>query len=155
MKPDFNRLKLLPKLSLDNVSINADASLLQQVLVNLIRNALDAMENGHTPQLLIHVTEVNEQAQVIIMDNGIGLSEAKLERLFFPFETSKPHGLGLGMVVCKRICEEHGGKIKAVNNIDVAGSAHDYGINVAQHAMHYSTGLTIIINIPIQRQNHV
>ncbi|WP_299568666.1 PhnD/SsuA/transferrin family substrate-binding protein [uncultured Shewanella sp.] len=155
MKPDFNRLKLQPKLSLDNVTINADASLLQQVLVNLIRNALDAMENSHSPQLLINVTEVNEQAQLIIMDNGIGLSEAKLERLFFPFETSKPHGLGLGMVVCKRICEEHGGKIKAVNNIDVAESAHDYGINVTQHAMLYSTGLTIIINIPIQRQNHV
>ncbi|MGL4448903.1 MAG: ATP-binding protein, partial [Shewanella sp.] len=104
-----------------------DASLMQQVLVNLLRNALDAMENCTMQRLIIETGIDDQQVYIHITDSGCGLSDTALERLFFPFETSKPQGLGLGMVICKRIIEEHKGTIEA------------------QHA---TPGLTIKVTLP-------
>ncbi len=115
MSPELKRVQITPLLTLTEVSTVADISLLQQVLVNLIRNSLDAMENRPNPALSITLSEHNQQAIVSIQDNGIGLSEVALSRLFFPFETSKQNGLGLGMVICKRIIEEHRGNIFATS----------------------------------------
>lgn len=134
MAPEFKRMHLSPKLSLERVTTIADISLIQQVLVNLIRNALDAMESEPVPQLGIQLLVEDKHAVIIIEDSGIGLSEEALNRLFFPFETSKEKGLGLGMVICKRIVEEHGGQIHAVNLIK---------------------GLKITVSLPIKEQQDV
>ncbi|MBL4816034.1 MAG: PhnD/SsuA/transferrin family substrate-binding protein, partial [Shewanella sp.] len=137
MQPDFNRMKISPILTLHEIKIEADTSLLQQVFVNLLRNSLDAMETVSSPQLSITLSIENEQALIIIQDNGIGLSDSALERLFFPFETTKENGLGLGMVVCKRIIEEHRGLISASNKPkDSSGKA--------------LKGLAITISLPIK-----
>ncbi|MCJ8304942.1 ATP-binding protein, partial [Shewanella sp.] len=137
MQPDFNRMKINPILTLHEIKIEADTSLLQQVFVNLLRNSLDAMETVSSPQLSITLSIENEQALIIIQDNGIGLSDSALERLFFPFETTKENGLGLGMVVCKRIIEEHRGLISASNKPkDSSGKA--------------LKGLAITISLPIK-----
>ncbi|MCL1060659.1 ATP-binding protein [Shewanella benthica] len=137
MQPDFNRMKISPILTLQQIKIEADTSLLQQVFVNLLRNSLDAMETVSSPQLSITLSVKNEQALIIIQDNGIGLSDSALERLFFPFETTKENGLGLGMVVCKRIIEEHRGLISASNKPkDSSGKA--------------LKGLAITISLPIK-----
>ncbi|WP_083700027.1 PhnD/SsuA/transferrin family substrate-binding protein [Shewanella sp. UCD-KL12] len=137
MQPDFNRLSISPSLHFAKIEIEADVSLLQQVLVNLIRNALDAMETVSAAKLSITVKELDKQAVITIQDNGIGLSDQALERLFFPFETTKEHGLGLGMVVCKRIIEEHGGVINASNKpIDQLGNL--------------TKGLVISIHLPMK-----
>lgn len=132
MEPDFNRMRLTPSLELIQVEINADPSLLQQVLVNLIRNALDAMESTHSPALTIRLYQTDSSAELHISDNGIGLDDNALSRLFFPFETTKATGLGLGMVVCKRIVEEHGGNIHAKKNLP--------------------TGLTLSVTLPIEER---
>ncbi|MGL5470914.1 MAG: sensor histidine kinase [Shewanella sp.] len=131
MQPEFQRLKLSPKVSLQTLPVFADASLMQQVLVNLLRNALDAMENVPHKSLVIDTGTMGENIYIHITDAGCGLSDSALERLFFPFETSKPQGLGLGMVICKRIIEEHKGKIDA------------------QHA---NPGLTIKVTLPLNSQ---
>ncbi|MFB2728590.1 PhnD/SsuA/transferrin family substrate-binding protein [Shewanella mangrovisoli] len=131
MQPEFQRLKLNPKVNLHTLPVFADASLIQQVLVNLLRNALDAMENVPQKSLMIDTGITDENVYIHITDSGCGLSDSALERLFFPFETSKPQGLGLGMVICKRIIEEHKG------NID------------AQHA---NPGLTIKVTLPLNTQ---
>ncbi|MGL5360553.1 MAG: sensor histidine kinase, partial [Shewanella sp.] len=127
MQPEFQRLGLKPQLKLQALPVYADASLMQQVLVNLLRNALDAMENCPEQRLIIDTGIDGQQVYIRITDSGCGLSDTALERLFFPFETSKPQGLGLGMVICKRIIEEHKGHIEA------------------QHA---SPGLTIKVTLP-------
>ncbi|WP_299792174.1 PhnD/SsuA/transferrin family substrate-binding protein [uncultured Shewanella sp.] len=134
MSPEFKRINLVPSLSLEPVITVADVSLIQQVLVNLIRNALDAMESETMPKLGISLHREDRQACIIIEDSGTGLSEEALSRLFFPFETSKEHGLGLGMVICKRIIEEHGGQINAVN---------------------LEKGLRISVTLPIKEQTDV
>ncbi|MGL4938638.1 sensor histidine kinase [Shewanella sp.] len=127
MQPEFQRLKLKPQVHLQSLPVYADASLMQQVLVNLLRNALDAMENCTMQRLIIETGIDDQQVYIHITDSGCGLSDTALERLFFPFETSKPQGLGLGMVICKRIIEEHKGTIEA------------------QHA---TPGLTIKVTLP-------
>ncbi|MDP5148290.1 PhnD/SsuA/transferrin family substrate-binding protein [Shewanella sp. ULN5] len=149
MEPDFKRLKLEPQLELSSVMVNCDASLMQQVLVNLLRNALDSLEESHSAlpqekmQLTIRLFQHDKAAQIAITDSGTGLPKAALERLFFPFETSKNNGLGLGMVVCKRIIEEHGGKIRAFNNQQK--DKYQFG----EFSLPIK-GLTIAISIPIE-----
>lgn len=114
MRPDFKRIKLEPKLELQPGQVYADPSLMQQVIVNLIRNSLDAMDETQAPKLEITLKSLSETVIMEIIDNGKGLSDSQLERLFMPFETSKPQGTGLGMVICKRIVEEHQGQLEAV-----------------------------------------
>ncbi|MCL1137267.1 sensor histidine kinase [Shewanella pneumatophori] len=135
MAPEFLRMHLTPKLVSEPVDLIADPSLLQQVFVNIIRNALDAMADAEQPYLAISLVKHLHKVTIAFEDRGTGLSETALERLFFPFETSKEHGLGLGMIICKRIIEEHDGEIHAVNNFDENQQV---------------TGLTISISLPIK-----
>lgn len=147
MQPDFKRAGVAPILSLQPIMINGDASLLQQVIVNLLRNALDAMLGSPTKQLKIELSAQDHLAQITVEDSGSGLSEAALKRLFFPFETSKPHGLGLGMVVCKRIVEEHGGEITAQNRYHATSNEANEALAPTPH------GLTIQVKLPIKANN--
>ncbi|MCL1108652.1 PhnD/SsuA/transferrin family substrate-binding protein [Shewanella schlegeliana] len=135
MAAEFMRMQLTPEFKCETVELTADPSLLQQVFVNIIRNALDAMSQCPAPNLSISLSKQAQHAVIVFKDNGTGLSETALERLFFPFETSKENGLGLGMIICKRIIEEHSGEIVAANN-------HVDGSRVP--------GLTITITLPIK-----
>ncbi|WP_447173192.1 sensor histidine kinase [Shewanella sp. 0m-8] len=137
MAAEFARMQITPAISCEQVELLADPSLLQQVLVNIIRNALDAMEASSDPKLSISLTKDRQKAHIVFIDNGCGLSDIALERLFFPFETSKENGLGLGMVICKRIIEEHDGQIKATSNFN-------------QDTLPPQAGLTMTITLPIK-----
>lgn len=149
MQPDFNRINLKPQLFLWPLTVNIDASLMQQVFVNLLRNALDAMETSPDPRLAIAINNDSSNAIITFSDAGTGLSETALKRLFFPFETSKVNGLGLGMVVCKRIIEEHGGKIQAFNNKPPLAQGM-MELNFGNYFPSFNTGLTIVLTLPLK-----
>src|SRR5262249_3283381 len=87
---------------------------LQQVAVNLILNAIEAM-SGTTdgPRKLRVRTAISDGngALVAVMDSGPGLPPASIERLFEPFYTTKPGGLGIGLSICRSIIETHGGRL--------------------------------------------
>jgi PAS domain S-box-containing protein len=89
---------------------------LQQVLLNLIMNATEAMSavTGRERQLTIR-TALNEPAsvRVTVEDTGCGIDQAHLDRVFDPFFTTKSHGMGLGLSICRSIVEAHGGKLWA------------------------------------------
>ena len=109
------------KLALDETiaKVNADPIQLQQVLLNLITNGLDAMEGMKTEKkvLTISTSAKNSTSLLIsIADVGAGISNDKLEEVFEPFHTSKSDGIGLGLAISKSIIESHGGKIWAENN---------------------------------------
>ena len=110
----------------------ADQIQLQQVLVNLLTNAIDAVRNqpvGHRT-IKIHVGQVSNEAkekekekekvaaelELVVADSGTGFSSDDLDRLFEPFFTTKPEGMGIGLNICQSIVRQHGGQIEARNN---------------------------------------
>jgi two-component system, NtrC family, C4-dicarboxylate transport sensor histidine kinase DctB len=116
----------------------ADATRLEQVLVNLIANAIDAMNGQARPCITIVVCEAGDRVGIAVQDNGHGIAEGDLSRLFEPFFTTKEpgHGLGLGLVISMGIAREFGGDLKGHNRPEggaefiltlqgAAGASHD------------------------------
>jgi C4-dicarboxylate-specific signal transduction histidine kinase len=99
--------------------VEADRVQLQQVLLNLIVNALEAMGAANAgPRELLISTGRTESSGVLVavQDSGPGLEAAMLERVFESFYTTKPTGLGLGLSICRSIIEAHGGHLWASTN---------------------------------------
>lgn len=116
----------------DSVStINGDAAQIQQLLLNLSLNALDAMPDGGV--LNFSVKETDEQIEVVVTDSGIGIDESVLEKLFSPFITTKPDGVGLGLGICRRIAESHGGTLEGTNRPE-GGAEFRLSLPRLQHA---------------------
>ncbi|MGR4866455.1 PAS domain S-box protein [Caulobacter sp. LARHSG274] len=89
----------------------------QQVALNLIRNAVEAMRGGAIKELTIAIsTAADDMAQVTVSDTGPGLAPEIAERLFQPFISSKDTGLGVGLSICRTIVDAHGGRIWAQSN---------------------------------------
>jgi two-component system C4-dicarboxylate transport sensor histidine kinase DctB len=97
--------------------VRAESNRLEQVLVNLLGNALDAMEHAGMRQLRVLALPADEGRRVLVkvQDSGVGVSDAELSRLFEPFFTTKPagEGLGLGLVISAKIVHDFGGSLRA------------------------------------------
>jgi two-component system sensor kinase FixL len=89
---------------------------IQQVVVNMLRNAMDAMRDSPRRELDLRVASApDNMIAITISDTGSGIGEATLGRLFEPFMTTKKEGMGVGLSICKTIVESHGGAITAAN----------------------------------------
>ncbi|MES5485230.1 PAS domain S-box protein [Bradyrhizobium sp. INPA03-11B] len=97
-------------------SIIVDKIQIQQVVLNLVRNAIEAMASTARRELTVGVTKTDSAAIFTIADTGPGISPAIVERLFQPFVTTKEHGMGVGLSICRTIVESHGGHINALPN---------------------------------------
>jgi two-component system sensor kinase FixL len=99
--------------------VMADKVQVQQVLLNLIRNALEAMTQSDRRNLTISsLPESDGMIAVRVSDTGTGISSDVTTNLFNPFFTTKPQGMGVGLSICRTIIESHGGRIGAENNPD-------------------------------------
>jgi PAS domain S-box-containing protein len=109
----------------------ADRIQLQQVLLNLALNALDAMSEHETADrhMVIATRCPGRFVQVDVRDHGPGIAHEHLGRLFDPFFTTKPSGLGMGLRICSSIVRSHGGRIWASNNAD-AGATFSFTVPV-------------------------
>jgi two-component system sensor histidine kinase HydH len=95
------------------LAVALDPEQIQQVLLNLLLNALDALPRGGTIQVAVRRQPAAVEVQV--QDSGPGIAPQILARLFEPFVTSKENGLGLGLSICRRLVEAHGGTIRGAN----------------------------------------
>lgn len=100
-------------------AVRADRVQLQQVLLNLILNGCEAMNANRPSERRLTVSTAPDGTNLLLVsiaDHGKGLPEEAAERLFEPFFTTKPHGLGLGLSICRSIAAAHGGRLWAENN---------------------------------------
>ena len=95
-----------------DISVIGEQGRLEQVFVNLMQNAMDAMGDGGQIDIIIH--GIGQTVSIIIRDNGPGINAELGERLFQPFTTSKDDGLGLGLVICRDIIADFGGELNLV-----------------------------------------
>jgi two-component system sensor kinase FixL len=101
--------------------VYGDKVQLQQVMLNLLLNAFDAMDGRPASDRMVVVSITLESPQVVrvaVRDRGAGLPSDRLTTIFNPFVTSKPEGLGLGLSISRTIIEMHGGRLWAENNTD-------------------------------------
>jgi len=100
--------------------VSADPVQLQQVLLNLILNASEAMTEIPVEERVLTVTSSRRGSSVVVSvgDTGTGLSIDQMETLFTPFVTTKPSGLGLGLAICRSIIQASDGRLWAENNAD-------------------------------------
>jgi PAS domain S-box-containing protein len=99
---------------LDDLSpVRADRIQLQQVLLNLLTNALDAMDPVTDRPHVLHVRSehLDDCVLISVQDSGTGIDPEQADRMFRPFFTTKPNGIGLGLSICRSIVEAHGGRL--------------------------------------------
>jgi PAS domain S-box-containing protein len=115
-----NGVALETQLSDDVPLVFADRIQLQQVMLNLMMNAIEAMIQVTTPRELLISSGADDSKGVVVVvrDSGPGLDSKSLDRLFEPFYTTKPQGMGMGLAICRSIIEAHGGKLWAIANED-------------------------------------
>ena len=108
-----NNIELKTKTESNNDSVYADINLLKQVLVNLIKNSITALQNTQEPSIkLIHFKNHKQQNVIQIMDNGIGIDESVIDKIFIPFFTTQNNGTGVGLSLAKQILRLHSGDIR-------------------------------------------
>ncbi|GJG93730.1 ATP-binding protein [Cupriavidus pauculus] len=121
-----------------HLAVACDPNRLEQVLVNLVGNALDALKGRPDPHLSLHAYESADMVHLTVRDNGPGLSEAAFAKLFEPFFTTKPagEGLGLGLTLSAGILSENGGNLTATNHPD-GGACFTLALPQAREALRH------------------
>ena len=120
------RVEVVTDFEADLPPISADRVQLSQVMLNFVMNAGEAMEetNGSL-RLLVRTRRTPAGAvEMTVADRGPGIAPADLEGIFEPFITTKRHGVGLGLAICRTIVDSHGGRIWATNNPDGGATLH-------------------------------
>jgi len=103
---------------------------IQQVLLNLMRNAIEAMAHAPPRRLLISTTRAGDRVEVRVADSGPGISDAVRAGLFQPFVTSKAEGIGIGLSICRDIIEAHGGELLVASS-SAAGTVFCFSVPAA------------------------
>ncbi len=118
----LQKINLVEAYALSQVPIVGNANLLQQVIMNLVLNAFQAMPDGGDVVLAVRLDQ--DDALVSVQDAGAGILATDIERIFDPFFTTRPagQGTGLGLSICHTIVKQHLGSISALSNVKAAGT---------------------------------
>ena len=110
------QVKITYQLMPNMPDMKADATMLRQVLHNLMQNAQDALKQTPNPEILVQTSFDENAIKLSVKDNGLGFAPDLLAHAFEPYVTTKAHGTGLGLAIVKKMIEEHFGQIKIENN---------------------------------------
>lgn len=132
-----NNINIEIKFDKDNLILRIDERYIKQSLINIIQNAIDSIleknEKNYKKEIQIKLKTIDNYALIIVKDNGIGIKEELLSKIFEPYFTTKRHGTGLGLTNVARIIEAHNGNI----NIE----------------SEYNKGAEVIIKLPLLQEN--
>ncbi|MEI9924150.1 MAG: ATP-binding protein [Bradyrhizobium sp.] len=126
------RLELAPAIP----EVIADRVQLQQVIINLVMNGIDAMQTvKDRPHALLVRSCISETGQVVVAvsDSGIGISGDITGHVFDPFFSTKPGGLGMGLSICRSIIEDHGGRLWPTENRKEPGATFQFALPGPQY----------------------
>jgi len=131
--PDIRHADVLLELDLQDCSsiVSMDEIQIQQVLVNLIRNAIDAMDETPTDQRTVTVSTracENNMVEISVSDSGKGLDAEDLDRVFEAFYSTKDQGMGMGLAISRSIIEDHGGKLQVEANENGSGVTFQFSL---------------------------
>ena len=118
----------------DLPEVRGDRVHLQQVLLNLILNGMDALDGARPADRRVSMTarcDGDESVEVVVGDGGPGIPAEMLGQIFDPFYTTKPHGMGMGLAISRTIVEAHGGKLWAENQAG-SGAAFRFTLPIAE-----------------------
>jgi signal transduction histidine kinase len=122
-----NGVKVRTKFATNLPLITGDRVQLQQVALNLIMNAIQSMagvSDGARELLVSTGCDIADAVLLEVRDSGLGMLAEDLERLFDPFYTTKPDGMGMGLAICRSIVDAHGGRVWATSNVPRGASFH-------------------------------
>lgn len=108
---DDKKITLIQKVSKNEAYVNGDYNRLCQVIINIIKNSIEALSNVNNPKISISSIKKKEQIEMIITDNGLGIEKSNLENIAKPFFTTKKDGTGLGVSMSFEIIKAHNGTI--------------------------------------------
>jgi len=124
-------VRIVIELCDEQINVLADATRLEQVLVNLIGNAVHALTDTKGPRVNVSACQRDGRLRIDVQDNGPGIPEAHLEQIFDPFFTTRKTGLGLGLAISQLIVENMGGSIGAAN-LDGGGAVFTLTLDLAE-----------------------
>jgi len=125
-----NHIQIRADIVPQRVCVESNRSKLKQVLLNLVKNSIEALPNGGV--ITITLKEENDRVEARIADAGVGIPAAVKEKMFSPFFTTKKHGTGLGLSITKRIVEEHPGGTFAIESEEGKGTVVTIGLSHCQ-----------------------
>lgn len=121
LKPDFEKHQIKTNISVQpELTINIDKEQIEQVIINVVKNAVQALAADEKGDKSLTITAMNTSsggAFISIVDNGVGIEEEALKKIFIPFFTTKKSGSGIGLSLSKQIMRNHGGNISAKSQI--------------------------------------
>jgi two-component system nitrogen regulation sensor histidine kinase NtrY len=113
----FPNVELRPRLAEELPRVSADPEQLRRVLINLIDNAVEAMEQRGVIEIETQHARADSLVRITVADNGPGIPPTERDKLFMPYYSTKKRGSGLGLAIVRRIVAEHGGSIDVTDNI--------------------------------------
>ena len=105
-----------------NLMFEADLTLVDQVLINLLVNAIEALKGVSQARIILYGEKSDEKTIIKIIDNGVGIDEEVLDKIFIPFFSTRKTGSGIGLTLCKQIMMLHGGSIQVFSQANAGTS---------------------------------